>query len=94
MAYFPTLIRPAPRFPLRCVGEIRLSGFANGPAVRGFKNALPLGEEAISHVHLGWLSDPIPIDDSGRAQGFSIEGTYFAFRAGAEQNVKLRDAKT
>ena len=56
----------------------------------GFKNALPLWGDAISQVHLGWLSDPIPIDDSGRAHGFSLEGANFAFRFGVEQNGKLR----
>ena len=67
---------------------ILLRGFTNGPSVRGLKNALPLGGEAISHAHLGWLSDPIPIDDSGRVQGFSLEGANFAFRFGVEQNEK------
>ena len=49
----------------------------------------PLWEEAISQVHLGWLSGPIPIDDSGRVRGFSLEGANFGFRFGVEQNEKL-----
>ena len=55
----------------------------------GFKNALPLWEEAISHVHLGRLSEPIPIDGSGSVQGFPLEGANFDFRFGVEQNEKL-----
>ena len=45
---------------------------------------------ALSQAQLGWISDPIPIDKSGRAHGFSLEGANFAFRFGAEQNEKLR----
>ena len=56
----------------------------------GFKNALPLRGEEIPQVHLERLSDPIPIDNSGRVQGFSLEGANSAFRFGVEQDQKLR----
>ena len=64
--------------------------FQERDARAGFKNAIPSWGEALFQAQLGWLSDPIPIDNIGMSHGLSLEGANFAFRFGVEQNGKLR----
>ena len=64
--------------------------FQERAARSGFKNAPPIWEEEVSHAQPGWLSGPIPIDNSGSAPWFFLRRREFPFRLGVGQNEKLR----
>ena len=86
---FPHSEKAKPPISPQMMWKSASKGFQERAARTGFKNALPLWGEALPHAQLGWLSDPIPIDNSGGVHGFSLEGANFACRFGVEKMKNL-----
>ena len=71
------LVETAERFPLRARG----SGFAHQDNLRS---------EALSQVERGWLTDPLPLGESGGILSVDTGGSNVAFRFAFLQMDKIR----
>ena len=64
--------------------------FKERAAKSGHANAQVLWDEAMEKVGKGRLSQPVPLDESGKPRGWRSPSYSVAFRFGGQQGAKLR----